>query len=98
MMKPFRLGDTGFVVQAATKAAIKTTLSYQQYWVMSRAVCGQPVLDVLRNAAYDWTVLEKRPKGNTDAITNYEAFDGHYYREVDPMEHKKHRSVTLGFR
>ena len=98
MMKPVFLGDNGFVVQAASKAVNKENLEYQQYWVMSRNVCGQLVLNALKSEAFEFTVMEKRPKRNTDPITNYEAFDGVYYREVNPMENKKHRSITMGFR
>jgi regulatory protein YycI of two-component signal transduction system YycFG len=97
MMKPVFLGDNGFVAQAATKAVNKENLSYQQYWVMSRNVCGQLVLNAFQSEAFEFTVMEKRPKRNTDPITNYEAFEGVYYH-MNPMENKKHRSITMGFR
>ncbi|CAG5104802.1 Oidioi.mRNA.OKI2018_I69.chr1.g1556.t1.cds [Oikopleura dioica] len=97
-MVPLYLGNNGFVVQATTKGATRKDQSYLQCWVMSRAVCGQPVLDYLHSHDYDFTVMEKRAKGQKGAITNYAAFNGTYYRENDPSESKKTRSVTLGFR
>lgn len=97
-MRPMYLGNNGFLIQATTTGATRKDQSYQQCWVMSRAVCGQPVLDFLRGHDYYFTVMEKRPKGNKAAITNYAAFNGTYYRENDPSESKRTRSVTLGFR
>jgi len=97
LLKPVYLGNTGFVLQAGTRAADKDTPSYQQYLIMSRNECGQGVLDIFRFGAYRWTVLEKRAKGTTNPITNYDAFVDSYYRIHDD-EHKKHRSITIGFR
>jgi hypothetical protein len=63
MLKPIYLGNTGFLLQAGTRAVDKDTASYQQYLVMSRNECGQGVLDIFRFGAYRWSVLEKRAKG-----------------------------------
>jgi len=97
MLKPIYLGNTGFLLQAGTRAVDKDTTSYQQYLIMSRNECGQGVLDIFRFGAYRWSVLEKRTKGTTNPITNYDAFPDSYYR-IHADEHKKHRSITIGFR